>query len=704
MTQEMLGLQAHGVAIRLVQSVTQLNLAGMVLPAGPGVGGQQNVLGVQFIPSWAGINGPRGYTQGQFELRLYQEGAFSLTLPNAEGEDGLLHRNRFLILATGKVTPLGGNAVGYQGGAFRPGDEFVEIYRTNSSGAPGRLLCVGAITKASIDGGQIVLEGSDALWLLKKARETTAGFHVLAPRDAIEHFTRTKQVVIADDFPNDGRFSYSTAPQTTADGQWSYVAASNQPGGALGWGPQLGTSVRIGVNGSVRTASKILGCSGFHGLDPSARVEARWRAQRAGSGQIAAMMVGGSSFGWAVYVDSTGAVTFGTYTLTGLLASVSAKTAAFNRAAWHTSALEFRDRFVFAFLDGVLVATMPQAAWEDQAGQQSPSGWAMSVFPPAALASLDVDYVVARQLQPSMLRPPSPANLGDYQLGGTPAAGSCELEIWRYEDLVPFGTAVSGLEFSPPRISQRVSVGTVPSPVLPPVSAGNPGWWPAGAGLYAGGSWAARVKGALQLSLGSFDYRFQVNQQSGTARLWVGKTRMGEQLLDDWGNSVSRFRGGIPPTSVTPYLKATGIPAMALTAAAIVNNQSLWVGNVPAGVGAGQLVQIGATGGASPPDYAYLVFAVPGNASVELKPPQAGFSSLPRTAWPVGTPVTVLNQGSLANSPTGWYPFVLEIIWPAPVSRSTTSERVVDVVPVNLAARSDRQRSCPRPSSRRPSA
>jgi Concanavalin A-like lectin/glucanases superfamily len=679
-SQELLGLQAHGVALRLVQSVTQLRLAGMPIPSGPQVGSQVTVLGQPFIPSWAGINGQRGFSQGQIELRLYEEGIGSITLPNAGGEDGVLHRRRLLITQTGRVTPKGGNVTMYSGGAFRPGDEYIEVYRTSASGAPGKLIFVCAVTKATIDSGSIVIDGNDALWLLKKTRESSAGVFFNAPRDVIEHYTKVKQIILADDFPQDGRFN--TSATQTADGMWAFQQAFNVPGsnangGASTWSSSLGTVVRLQTYGSNQNAylSTIGGAplsTFIQGrADPWVRWEARFRFAPGFSPssyvwfQLSGLASGVSMLGTAgpgiqlnAGPSGTGNVNPPGYVM--MFNSVGTQAAYsqipnFNPLAWHTATVEMRDRYIFFYVDGRLLGLTPQQGAVDNGwyGKTNLGTWysfnqvggqIQLQGNAGTSAGLDVDYAVLRSKQPGMLRPASAANLGDYSIGGTPAPGSALLEVWHFDDQ-PF----YGLEFSPGRLSQFAGKFPASSGSFGGTIAANvPDWWPSqtGVGAWYNSAWACRCSGSMYLTLGSYDYRFRFNADDG-ARLWVGKTRFGEQLADNWRTATQT--GHVSQIFVTPYLKASSIASTTLGANANAGATQITLSAQPANSGSGMLVRIGS---APPYEWAYLTNS-PSGGVFNLR------DALVR-AHSSGDPVIILNQGSLAGMPSGWYPFIFE--------------------------------------------
>lgn len=659
MSQEGYKLQADQVSIRLVQLVPQLQAAGMPVPSGPGVPPQVSVLGVQYVASWPGLNGPRGWSVGQMQPQLYQEGTASLTLPNDAGEDGVLHRRRLLITSTGKLTPQGGNVVSYAGGAFRPGDEYIEIYRGTPS-SPGKVLFILAITKATITSGEITVEGYDALWLLKKQRETAAGIFTNSPRDIIEHYTKAWQAVVADDFPQDGRFVYnSLTPATTTDGLWSYVAASNVPGSVAPgstWTPALGTSIRLGRPG---------GFGYINALDPvflavpdaGVRWEARFRWIANSFNQSDQVV-----FGFATSSQPSGDLhpivlaIQPALTSLGPPGTVQASNgsgenyvnagAGFVASGWHTVAIEARDRYLFYYFDGKLVAVLPQLGPVDPETTTGRLAYLGSgaTFGSGGVGTIDVDYLLLRQLTPAMMRSADTTKFGDYTIGGAPASGSAALEVWRTDDL-----PVIGNEFSPGRISQFIGRSLSTTLAFGASSRnGTPDWWPPNAGLWYATNWAARATGALFIDLTNFDYRLRLIAQVG-ARLWVGKTRMGEQILDGWEGSPHHGATGRGAwTFTSPFLKAATFSTPTLAANSIAGATSITLSS--ATFFDGVLLRIG---NAAPYEYAWAWQGV--GAVMTLRDPL-------QRAHSIGDAVVGMNQRSLLGQPTGWYPFILEFL------------------------------------------
>jgi hypothetical protein len=161
-----------------------------------------------------GVNGRQGFQSGQNNRKLREEADFTLVFPNDVGGDGVMHRDRFRILA--------------DTGSYRIGDEWIEVYEGDPPG--GDLVAVVTPVDYTINRTSIELHCKDALITQTHSRETAGGLQwIAAPRDVFDHYTSGWEAWAADDFPRDGRFSYSTSVQTTADGRWSYQEAAHSP-------------------------------------------------------------------------------------------------------------------------------------------------------------------------------------------------------------------------------------------------------------------------------------------------------------------------------------------------------------------------------------------------------------------------------------------------------------------------------------------
>lgn len=462
----------------------------LIQPCAPGTPGAVQAMGKWWKGSFDGVNGTgsqgRGFNSGSYERRSHEEGTFSLTFPNATGTDGVLHRLRFLILTAGNV---------------RPGDEWIEIYRASTSGGAGELLFVGTPTDYQMSGASIVLTGFDGLWSLKKVRETQAGWWCNSPRDVFEEMTKTYNAVIGDGF--DGA---STDPKWTTSGAYTSPVPSN---------------VRLGSNGSnsyvVSTATVLtFGAA-------SANPALRWRAETTltspalrGTDYINLQLVSGAYY---VLLQIT-ATTVVMVTNPGLNKPVL-QSSTFASAGTHTLVMEGRGRFIYFYLDGRLVGYLP-----------SPTGTLISTIGVLLHTSaydpsyyVDVDSVLVRSAQPYLMQ--SSTDHGDYRLPGAPAGSGLVGSYFSDTDLTVTPASAAGLGaqmLAPPRVPYMRRVD-------PTIAFSGAGWEPPGA--YQDQTFSARWTGSIYLDLAHYDYQLYADVADGV-RVWVGKTRWGEQIIDQW--------------------------------------------------------------------------------------------------------------------------------------------------------------------------
>lgn len=141
------------------------------------LGAVQVIPGAWFAPNpLEGVNGNQGWLSAQPERRMSDDGSLTVTFPNADGEDGRPHVERFALL----TDP-----------AYRPGEEWLELYR--EPGGPGDLMFVGTPVEWDLSPTELNLVLADALVLLANTRATEVDFwNGAAPREVFEHYTQIK--------------------------------------------------------------------------------------------------------------------------------------------------------------------------------------------------------------------------------------------------------------------------------------------------------------------------------------------------------------------------------------------------------------------------------------------------------------------------------------------------------------------------------
>ena len=132
------------------------------------------VLGTKFAPTSDGLGGRGGFVSGTLERRLYDSATVTLRFPNAAGDDGVLHRDRFKILSDP---------------AYAVGDEWIEVWQE------GDLLATVTPVSADVSRQEIGLSCEDGLAVLRLSREGQFGWWNHAPRDVWEHYCRAWRTV-----------------------------------------------------------------------------------------------------------------------------------------------------------------------------------------------------------------------------------------------------------------------------------------------------------------------------------------------------------------------------------------------------------------------------------------------------------------------------------------------------------------------------
>ncbi len=490
-------IQPAKIRLRLIQPST-----------GPGA---VQVGGFSYAPSWEAINGRSGFMSGQYERRTSQEGAFQVTLPNASGSDGD-HRDRFLSL----IAPR-----------YRPGDEFVEVWRMSGKG-PGDLLYVGVPVSPVENEQTITLNGFDAWWLLNGQRETTAGFWCNAPRDVWEEYTKLWQPIVADGFDQTGRFNGGTGQN---NGTWFYSLASDSP---------VPSNVRLIGGGTLQTQGTLVTAytfpAGLGSSDPSGR----WRVEC--SATFPATMAPND----AVYFGIGGAHGSGgdNYITLVLTPSGRAFPGAINTpllgsgviqvplvgtsitAGRHSLAIEGRGRWVYYYFDGQLLGVLPMAT-----GTIAQPTIAYSSDGTSPGQYIDIDHFVVRRARPFLMR--SQTDHGDYNLPGSPTPGGLDGAYFNDVDLIGDQYGYQKV-LNPLRSMSTTGIGLYARRVDPTINFPNqatPNWQPAGGGP---DNFSARWTGSIYLDLANYDYRVQTISPVAI-RVWIGKTRFPtEQSIDNW--------------------------------------------------------------------------------------------------------------------------------------------------------------------------
>lgn len=450
------------------------------------------VLGATFAPQpGSGVNGRRGYQNGTYEPALSEAGTAKLTFPNAAGEDGVLHRERFACLTDAE---------------YLPGDEWLEVSQD------GHVLFVGTPVDADKGRTSIVLDLDDGAGaVLPQQREFAAGFWSHAPRDVFEHYSKAWRTSHADDFINGWNDGISWVITTgTATAQPSAVRL-NVPAGA-------GATSTITTAGGYWRPVDLVNSRAW-------RCEARFTQALVGAAGSALTMVGGAGDSATLQTDAvTGSVLVA---VTGGPSGFRVEKAIDKTAVNVTMAIERHDRWLFFYVQGALVAALESTMLlgtigEPQFGVVNTAGAGVSGY-------TDLDYIIVRDLQPFLMRG---SDKGDYRLPSDPVAGGLRGAYFDEAELRTVGDTTAAFyarALSPiKKPYARRQDATINFATATP-----PAWQPVGNG---GNYFSVRWTGAIYLDLVAADVTLRLASLDNGARLYVGKTMFGQHLLQQWAN------------------------------------------------------------------------------------------------------------------------------------------------------------------------
>lgn len=513
--------------------------------------GAKQVLGVYYYPDPVGLNGGLGFQSGSYERKLDEEGNFSLRFANSAGQDGVLHRERFAIITSPN---------------FRPGDEFIEIYRG------GELLFVGVPTSYSLGFSDITISGYSGFWLLKKTRETAMGYWASSPRDAMIYYLSLWQMIRGEEFEPEttSLFSYNAAAfqETTGVQKWRYFACR---------GDRYPSAVTLETLGKAKAAIlESVGADEFITGTLSSEHRRAWRAEwrfyfsttlanGASNDTLVFELRNGSpeEFGAAMSISLSSILIL---SLNALGESESLQVGNDIKPGFHHVAMEYRDKYIYFFLDGKLVGylTPPRRNITNARLRVSfTSNATETTF------QVHVDSMCIRRTTPFLYNPAAP---GDYDLPGAPPPGGLEGHYNLDQDVWAMNAKTEGKLAQILHPSREVDPATGETggiyqrrldAVINFPNEATPKWQPEGPP--AGQSFSCRWIGAVYLKLSEYDYAFRA-QVDDRIRIYIGKTRLGEEYLNDWsvaGHSVETKTGnwikagsaaGVAPTGATGSL------------------------------------------------------------------------------------------------------------------------------------------------------
>lgn len=439
-----------------------------------------------FAPDPIALNGRQGWQSGTIERRLLEESSGELTLPNDSGQDGRRHLDRFGVITSRN---------------YRPGDEWIEVWE-GDIGA-GDLLATLTPTAASRSRTAITVKTLDALSVLRHTREGSAGFWRHAARDVITFYSRLKQYPLADSFTTGEDWLFNSAEQISFDG-WRYTRAA-----------KLATEdyVDLVAQPSFTSAEmwRSIPDTDRHG---AARVEVVLDLPAMTANDVVNVGLLNSNDTGAFVVSITSAAVS---CRTGNLALQAVPLA--TPAGRHRIAVEVRERWVWFYVDGRLVSTLPRNG--DWRSTQDVVIDRVKVLVGAGndgARRVRVHSVKYHRLIPFLL--PSSADRGPETLAGAPPVEGLASEWFSDTDRPLARTLEPVAEPAGKRVDPEINF-----------PGANPPLW-RHPNVTSNGAWSARFTGAVYLAdPANTTLRVHVD---GRCRLWLGATRWGEQLIDVW--------------------------------------------------------------------------------------------------------------------------------------------------------------------------
>lgn len=476
--------------------------------------GAVSVLGVPYVPQdEAGISGPRGWVSGSYSEKQREPGEFTLTFPNAAGGTGGLHRDRFLVITKGED--------------YEPGDEWFEVYRGVND-----LLFVGTPVAARLGPDRIELRGTDSFDLLKTQRVTTTFAMTAAPRDALEHFTGVIAADYAESFddPIEHGIVYGTAQQ--ASERWVSLRAdpNSPPPGRVRLTPVAGDGAGAYIRGGKG--------------DKTTTQRSHWRIEATVWVPVVPTAPSTLAVGLGAADAANDIVAHVHYPGTGANATIECHMPACSNVAGSFTltgsgrlhvAVEVHEKTAYYFVDGRLAGIQPVP---DGAAIVGRPVVRVTLGAGAAAWPVDVDDILVREWRPWLLRG---AKKGDLHLPGLTAPGTALSgglvgTYWSTVDASATGLGArwrAAPGFDPRREPEVRRVD--PQPRLNNAVVADQ------AAVHLGGATAtnfmARWTGAIHLDLAAGDVALRVYADDRT-RVWVGRTRPGEELINSWNDAV----------------------------------------------------------------------------------------------------------------------------------------------------------------------
>jgi len=446
------------------------------------------------------------FHEGNYVLRLNDAGDWTIGFPNRDASDGQPWRSRF-------------SSDGHK--------QFIEISRE------GEVEFVGTIVKIVKDRQKIVVSGYDGFWLLKKAYEKEYR-GIIAPRDLLERYTRVDVVPVVTTFLEAKAPAGWTSKVATKEGfaKVEYtvegarlIAESLVPGAA-----NSGTITLIAPKVSSGSVNVPTWNAQMTFLRPS-------NGQK-GESEIAVIVTnGGEAF---PPLARLGIIFHGTTSTASLLMYRDVEqekiilpvTIGMPTTGDFTLELVCDGRWIFGYINGSLVGYVKGFTATELQLELSAIGQGTELEAGKEYAVVGQTFL--RIAKPFLLRG---SNKGDYVLPGSAATypyGGLHADYYSHG-----GSATGWQETVLAPDPRNPEPGVWQEPTISYAGAGP--WTPPPSACKINAYFAVRWYGAVYLDLEhNTEVTFTIANLDDGARLWVGKTLFGEQIIDEWKEGGSR--------------------------------------------------------------------------------------------------------------------------------------------------------------------
>lgn len=444
------------------------------------------------------VNGRAGWQSATVAQALSDDGSVILVLPNAQGDDGKRHRDRFALL----TDPL-----------YRIGEEWIEVYRGEQM-RPDDLEAVFTPAAWRMDRGNLELRGPDFMALYGLARSSELDVWHHAPRDVFEHYTRLPVALLARSFAN----WIATGSGASSDG-WNYAEAAS-PGALPG--------VRlVDAGGAPATIGHAIAGAEADNFAVAARITWELPNPPTATGQDVRLVVALAN---GDTIEARFSPFDGNLLLAGAAIGVGAGA---GTAAGKTKRtmpggcslkILVRRRWVFAYLEGELLARARRTAIS------APTSATVEV----RNATATVNRIDAEDLKPFGLRG---TDKGDRRLPGAPTPGGLRGRYWNE---AVAASQLGGATTTPYLYAVLDALRDPSDARLDPVLsfAAGPSWQPPAA-QPPSGAFSARWTGSIYLDLSGNGRRVRLSILDGAARVWIGRTLLvADAVIDSWSTGA----------------------------------------------------------------------------------------------------------------------------------------------------------------------